>query len=531
VAAAGSERSRLALLLRIGTLVVLTAAIERSVFSLTTLPPESYRGPVLMAGLVDRLADLSWLELAGVLTAGIAAVVFLATTSLGPRWEQLEQGHRLRLLTVVVAAALAWEWATYGYNFYFDRAHALDRLVLVALLPLVVWRPVFTWPFLIALLPILWQFGYPIGGSSVAAPVLPVRALILVAAFWLAYAVAGRVRIADFVFVLCCLIAAHYWISGYGKLRLGWAGHDSVGLLLPATYANGWLGFLEPSSIEAATTWLLAFNWPLKLATLLVECGALVALWRRSSLRGFLLASVVFHAGIFTVTGILFWQWMLLNVAVLILFFGRHSPALAMFSWTHLLLSIGLIGGGALWCRPLPLVWLDAPMTYTYRVEAIGESGRSYVLPPRFFAPYDYQFTLGGFRYLVPAERLSITWGAIHDVRVLERLEQPGAREEVSAIEKAFGYDAFDPARAAAFDEFVRHFAGTWSRRPSESRWWEALGPPRLLWTFPRGPLPSAADPIAAVNVHEVTSFFDGRRYVEVRKVPVRQVQVRTEEP
>jgi hypothetical protein len=222
---------------------------------------------------------------------------------------------------------------------------------------------------------------------------------------------------------------------------------------------------------------------------------------------------------------------MLLNAAVLILFFGRGSPALAMFSRTHLLLSVALIGGGVLWCRPLPLVWLDAPMTYTYRMEAIGASGRSYVLPPQFFAPYDYQFTLSGFRYLVPAERLPITWGAIHDVRLLERLEQAGAREETSAIEKDFGYDAFDPARAAVFDEFVRHFAETWSRRSSESRWWEALAPPRLLWTFPRGQWPSPGDPIATVNVHEVTSFFDGQRYVEVRKILVRQVQVRTGEP
>lgn len=70
--------------------------------------------------------------------------------------------------------------------------------------------------------PLLRQFGYPIGGFSLATSVLPVRVLMLVGAFWLLRAVTRRGRTDDAVFVLCCIIAAHYWASGYAKLQLEW---------------------------------------------------------------------------------------------------------------------------------------------------------------------------------------------------------------------------------------------------------------------------------------------------------------------
>ena len=522
-------RPFLDLLARVGALLVLAVAMELWLLRLTNLPPASYGRPVIVAALADRLASARPSALLAVAVMAFAVVAAVRHRSLGPRWDHFEHGARIRWLAAGAAGVLAWVYATYPYNFYFDRGHLVDRALVVALLPLLYWRPVFLFPFLLALLPVAWQFHHPIGGASWSAPILLVRALLLIGALWVTRLVTKRVSTADFVFLLCCLVAAHYWVSGVGKLELGWVGRDRIGFLLPATYANGWLGFLDPETIAAITKTLLSLNGLLQLGTLVLEVGALVALWRRNVLRAFLAGWILLHAAIFFLSGICFWHWMLLDAAILLLFFGRRAPHLPIFTPRHLLLSLLLIGGGALWFRPVRLAWLDSPVSYTYRLEATGASGQGYELAPRFFAPYDYQFTLSGFRYLTPAPTLRITWGAMWEPALAGALERATTPEQVLAVEAELGRNVFDSARSAAFDDFVRRFVGNWERRtggPHGRGGWTVLRAPPLVWTFPRGTPPDPADPIRRVVVVEVTSLFDGERYAEIRRRPVRAIEL-----
>lgn len=511
---------------RVGVLLSLFVGLELWLVRLTFLPEASYRRPVIVAEFARLLVPVHAGAVLALVVGGMCAAAALRTRSLGPRWSDFDGGPRLQRLVVLVAAVLAWAYATYPYNFYFDQAHHVDRLLLLALVPLIFRRPVFVLPFLVVLLLILGQFSHPIGGFSRAGPMLLIRVLLLFAACWLVRIGTGRGRAADFLFLLCCLIAAHYWVSGLGKVQIGWLTQDRIGWLLPATYASGWLAFLEPDTISAATRVLLALNWPMKIGTLLIECGALVALWRRGGLRALLIAWIALHTGIFLITGIFFWMWMLLDAAVLLLFLGPRAPQLPIFTRPHAALSLLLIGGGELWFRPQELAWLDARVSYTYRMEAVGASGRSYTVPPRFFAPYDYQLTLGNFRYLTPAPHLAITWGATYQPELASALEHATSPERVLALEARVGDDAFDPARSATFDRFVQRFVGGRNQRRREWNWWTPWQAPPLLWTFARGPSPSTGDPIAAVVVRQVTSLFDDRSYREIRERTVRVIRV-----
>lgn len=524
-------QAQLRLSTRVGAMLALAVVAEMWLMRLTHLPQASYSRRMLAAELVAAPVSGNRVLLATLLGLLAAAAAAAHTRSLGARWQHFEHGSHLRGLIVLVAAVLAWAYATYGYNFFLGQGHDLDRFLLLALVPLLAWRPVFVFAFLVVLLPILWQFGYPIGGFSWAAPMLLIRVLILFGAFWVVRTLTDHARTADFVFLLCCLIAAHYWVSGFGKLQLGWLARDRIGYLLPATYANGWLAFLEPGRIAELTRGLLWLNGPAKLATLLIECGALFALWGRRTLRFFLVAWIGLHGAIFLATGICFWKWMLLNAAVLLLFFGRRAPELPIFTRAHFLLSLLLIGGGALWFRPQKLAWLDARVSYTYRIEAIGRSGRSYSLPPRFFAPYDYQFTLGNFRYLTPAPHLPITWGATYRRELADALEHSTTAEQVLALEAELGRNAFDPERSADFDRFMQQFVGNWNRRQGTHEWWTLVQAPPLLWTFSRGPLPTAADPLVRIVVYQVTSLFDDEHYREIRVRPVREIPLPAPRP
>lgn len=401
--------------------------------------------------------------------------------------------------------------------------HACFGLALAGLL---LWRPVSVFPFLVLLLLILRQFEYPIGGYSQAEQILLGRVLMVFGGFYLGCCLRGPWTAAECVFLLCCLIAGHYWVCGLGKLHLNWLLNDQIHYLLPATYANGWLGFLEPNVIENLTRALAQANGPMKLLTVSVECGALLCLWHRSVLRLMLAAWMVFHAGIFLISGICFWKWMALDAAVLVIFFRRNVPPVPIFTRGHFLLSIGLIGTAGLWSAPVKLAWLDARVTYTYRFEAIGPDGRTFTLPPRFFAPYDYQFTLGNFGYITESPRLGIVWGAIMEPSLAKALEQAGSAEQVLTLEQERGRVAFEPTRSAVLDEFMRRFIGNWNRRGSKGAWWSRLQAPRQLWTFARPPAIGDGQSIDRVMVYEVTSLFDGERYREIRERRVAKIDL-----
>ena len=49
---------------------------------------------------------------------------------------------------------------------------------------------------------------------------------------------------------------------------------------------------------------------------------------------------------------------------------------------------------------------------------------------------------------------------------------------------------------------------------------------PPLLWTFPRGEPSIGSDQIDRVVVWEITSLFDDLRYIEIRRVPVRVIEI-----
>ncbi|MGH7503308.1 MAG: hypothetical protein ACREL7_16400 [Longimicrobiales bacterium] len=509
---------------RSGLVLGIAVGFETVLMRASRLPATAYEAPFFATAPLRVLAGSGMFGLLALGIGVILAVAAVVTRSTGPRWSDFEHVARMRWLIGALAAVLAWVFASYDYNYYFDQSHGLERALLIALVPLVVWRPVFTLVFLAVLFPIGLQFAQPIGGFSWAPASLPVRVLVLFSAWWLVRLVTKRVRSADVLFVLCCLIAAHYWVSGWEKLGLGWVEDDRIGFLVASTYANGWLGFLDPATIGSLVRRMLAMNVPMKAATLLIECGALFMLWRRATVRWFLVAAIGLHIAIFLLTGIGFWQWVIVDALVLLLFFRRTSPAVPIFTQPRFLLSLVLIGFGAIWFRPTPLAWLDARATYTYRFEAVGENGRTHPLPPAFFSPYDYQFTLGAFRYLVDAPRLPVTWGATNDRRVTAGLNEASSPDRILELEAELGRNDYDAERARTFERFVAAFVGTWQGHGGRDGWLAPLQAPASLWTFPRSDPALGGERIERVIVYEVLSFFDGARYVEIRKLPIREI-------
>ena len=262
-----------------------------------------------------------------------------------------------------------WLVATYDFNLFFNQAHHVDRIALLLLGSLILWRPVFVFPFLLTLLAIFSQFSYPFERNPAWTEFnLFARALTLFGSALILQAVTRREQAHNFVVIFCCLIASSYWGSGIGKFRLNWIAHPYVYLLPFGSYANGWLGFLEPSTIVRFTKILSYVTVPMMLFTLVIEWGSVVILFRRSLTLAFLAGFIIFHSGIFLLSGMFLWKWILLEAA-LFAYFLRERERVAISNWSYFVLSLILIGGSPLWFKPKNLSWYDTPVTYSYPIE------------------------------------------------------------------------------------------------------------------------------------------------------------------
>ncbi|MEM7065583.1 MAG: hypothetical protein AAF572_20760, partial [Cyanobacteria bacterium P01_B01_bin.77] len=466
--------SFIAPVLRLSILLVLAIGLESLIKSIAVLSQASYSQPVILIELIKQVVQKLFGGPIQIFGMGLVLIVaaFLAkrypwllrhSRSLFQGWSVFDGAHRLRIWILSVAAILTWWFAAYDYNLFFNQAHGCDRILLLGLFVLISWRPIFVLPFSVLLVAIMGQLAYPLGGYSWAAQDLLIRSLLLFVAGFFVAAVTGYRKISDLIFITCCLVAAHYLTSGIGKLKLNWLINNSTHLLLPSAYSNGWWNFLAPAVIIQLTQILSWINWPMKVLTLVLECGVILALWNKTTFRWFLMGWISLHTGIFLISGICFWHWAVLELIFLLVFFWRKDDFIRpIFTKRYRVISWILILALAIGFQPVALAWIDSPIAYTYQFEAVGESGQAYSLSSHFFAPYDYQFILGDFSYLSDQPVLMTFGSAIFRNNLFDDLNKIQSLADIEGLEVEKGRTAFDADRINQFDLFCQQFIGNW---------------------------------------------------------------------
>jgi hypothetical protein len=526
----------------LGVLVAFRA-LDVLVARLGQLPASAYAESLFLDDLIGRWAHLitsrapSWLPVA-VVGVVVAAIVVDARrlggagrrrlAALFGGWNELDEGNALRWLVLGVTGVATWALSCYARNLYLDQLHVADRLVIVVLWVAIAWRPIFALPFAVAATAVAGQFVVPLGFISWTEMGVVLRFPVLVAAFWIVRTVTRRRQSDVFVFAWCCLLAATYWTSGLGKLRVGWLTHPHVHLLLLGAYANGWLSSLDPKTVERAARVIASLAWPLMLFTLVVECGSLVMLWRRWVLVGFFVLAGVFHLGAFAMTGIFFWKWILIDAMLLVyLLRGRRLTRMPIFTGERFAMSVLAILASPVWVPSENLTWFDTPLTYSLELEGVDARGAVHALPAGFFRPYSEAIVLGASGATPPHPKLTRGMGVTMDRTLASVLESARSADAVFAIERARGIVRADSAASAAFDDFVGTYAANarcaTERDPLLLR---VIGVPRHLWTLPLDAALPCDVRLERVRVVERTTFFDGTALRVVRRIPLREIAV-----
>ena len=443
-------------------------------------------------------------------------------------WGALEDGKALRLLVLAITGITMWPLATYARNLYVDQLHLADRLLLVVLWLAIAWRPLVALPYAIVAGAVAGQFTVPLGFISWTEMGILLHLPVLLTAFLAVRATTGAGKSDVLIFCWCCLVAVTFWTSGLGKLRVGWFAHPHVILLMLGAHANAWLGYLDADTIVRAAAVLERATRPLMVMTLVLECGALVLLWRRWSLLAFFVLATGFHLAVFAMTGICFWKWVAADASLLVFLLHRgRLQRLALFSPGRFALSVAIVAASPLWIRAENLTWFDTPLTYSLRFSGVDASGTAHELPPAFFRPYGDAFVLGTFPAVSPYVQLTRGMGVTADRSLAEALVRARSSQDVFALEARMGTTHYDTVADAALRSFLgRYAAGARCATERDPALLRFFGAPRHLWTSPLHEMLPCATRLRSIQVVERTTFFDGENLRIIRERPIMDVEV-----
>ena len=154
-------------------------------------------------------------------------------------------------------------------------------------------------------------------------------------------------------------------------------------------------------------------------------------------------------------------------------------------------------------------------------------------LPPDFFRPFDYQFTLTLLNYLDKKPRIDIVAGVTSNAKTLEFFKENRSNEEILDYEKTNGKVVYNGKFKKEFTHFIQTFIGNRNKQDvSKKRYLNYLRAPDPLWSHT--PFDSSLYEsknyngiIKKVFIITKTTYFDlNKGFREVKKDTLQEIKI-----
>lgn len=492
--------------------------------------PFGAAGAVALRALHAHRVDLtqadyrSWWIVDGLVFGRSALAVLVTvvlTLLLRTDWTDLEGGGALRVVAAVAIATLAIGFSLYSYNSFLDRWHLLDRLLVAALAVGAVWRLALLPAFTLVCYAVVGQFSLPLGSYSWTdkLPIFEVLWAIQIAVAWQVVSRSRRLDGRPVLIAVAAVMGARYLSAGVDKLRIGWLWNTDLSNLVKSARVEGWLRWMPLGAVEDIATIIGFFNPLLLVGTLAIEVGCVVLLFTTDRLRVIALCGfIALHLSIFLLTGIFFWKWIAVDAALVAVLL-RHE-----LEFRRRTLAAGFTVAVVLQAQvPVNLAWVDSPVTHVFSIVAVEPDGTEFVVPERYFAPFQLIVNQDRFGYLTDQPLLANAYGTLDrsvDVAAIEGL----TRDNYASRRDAYGVMRFSEYRSMVFDEFIRAQCHGWVGRGWLDGW--PLLPPPHIWTTDPTDNPGALREIDHVLVRLDTWILDDLTRGPIESTVVRRIPV-----
>jgi hypothetical protein len=498
------------------------ALVRTVLFKATKLPEAAY----FSGSMLGQMA-LRWPG--ALVLAAVVGFVYFGWSRI--RWSDLAPDNAVRAFIGVVAGTLAWTFSVYDYNLYYGQLHLLERLLLVALFLGGLWRPVLIAPFLTLVYLVTHQFDQPVSctwtDKRVLFDILSLFTGWMLVRLWKPKGW-PTVTAGDFLFLAICLHASNYFIPGFGKLISGWPLVERLDNLFIASYLNGWFGFLSEADALGWAKVIADWNPMMVWGSLLLELGGLVCLWNRRWCAAYFVTCISLHGMICLTTGILFWKWIVLDLALAgVLLFGNQPAISELFSRRRFRLSLLVIATSHFLFSPPWLAWFDTELNEQYHLELVTVSGETFHLPRTFLAPYEVYFAQNKFHFLTHDKYVNGRYGTTSSLEVCKRLDGKPTRDTADAVREELGETEFSEQKIAAFDRFMQRYLGNLNQRGSQYALVpHFFQPPQHIYSIVPAPRFAGQDKVALVRVIHERSLYQRDRIETLKREVVREIPI-----
>lgn len=328
------------------------------------------------------------------------AIILLNRKKLG--WKHDWYGS-FKLPVIIISTFMGLYFTSTGYNFYFDSGFYFDKLIILLIVISVYISPY----FLLFLCPLIWlsmaQLNLPTGGYSITDKMLPivllnffVTSIVFYTAFNLKFKMIKSFKIDFFFFKelvlsgLIIIVGGAYFIPFLGKLFISpgvfdWSFKEDFALAVVKFFERGWL-----INFHYKTVIIEVVN---NLSSLLLTCallieGSVLLISKSKKTAMFVLLLVVFlHFAIFSLSGILFWKWVIADLSVYYILY-KHRWEVFSKSFYKLTILLFIIFSNIF----LPfnrLAWFSTNYSNDYYINVIDENNNEYSVSPNSFHPYE----------------------------------------------------------------------------------------------------------------------------------------------
>ncbi|WP_404310020.1 hypothetical protein [Neorhodopirellula lusitana] len=268
------------------------------------------------------------------------------------------------------------------------------------------------------------------------------------------------------------------------------------------------------------------------LAALLVELLPLLYLFSRKILLIGLSGAIGMHLAIFASSGIFFWKWIVLDVALIgavlqmpaytarRLFCTRHQAVFCLF------LVLGCIG----YATAPKLAWWDAPLCQHYHIEVVGSSGRIFQVPAGEMAPFDLQFAQGRLFFADSDPMVVDCLGSCARFQVVKLAETIHSEVDLKRVQSAIGQKKYD----AQLTLLLRRLLVNYVQPHSNDRVVPVFGilpdPPQHIWSFPVEPMQQDIwgwqEPAKEIRIRKFTVSHRDGKTIPIQEKTVMKIKV-----
>ncbi len=406
-------------------------------------------------------------------TAWTVGLIALTLAALHPRlrvtWDDISD-RPLKIFFMVSAGILTYNYAFHDFNWFLGEWRLADRVSLVAAFFLTAWRPSFILLFSHLLFASYAQFLHPLAAYSSVDKSLVMHGIFFLDALVLAGLAAKALgrdipRFPTFTKIaVLAALAAHYVNPALAKILVGhhpfdWALNNDVTTILVHTHYKGWLSWVPLPTLQALHEATYVMKVPLQFIAFFIELGALLLVVPRLQ-RAVAGGLLLLHAGIFAVSGIFFWKWMvqLAFLAAFPLFpdpRGVETPPKVQRRHLGLCAALMVV---FMWLLPYPgLGWWDNAFSQRFTFFWEDSSGKRHLLPKDEFTPLEMPMVFQEFFYIMdfPVMDKKI-YRKRKDALLSYRLR---TREEALAFLEKNSRNYHDPAKTKKFHMALQSFA------------------------------------------------------------------------